>query len=180
MTDSTAEGTYTLVLELAESATVEVGALGAREFAAGGYAYTGSAFGPGGFARVERHRELCAGERDARHWHVDYLLGHPDATVEAVVRTPDEDVECGVSRALVGADDGVGREDGDSAGRGDGTSAGREDGDGTDCGDADGAGERERVPEFGASDCDCESHLVYEADGESLRHAVERVHRTYR
>ncbi|WP_415378986.1 GIY-YIG nuclease family protein [Halosimplex sp. TS25] len=142
MTESTAEGTYTLVLDLFEPATIEVGALGAREFAAGGYAYTGSAFGPGGFARVERHRELCAGERDARHWHVDYLLGHPDVTVDAVVRTPDEDVECEVSRAL--------------------------------------AAERERVAGFGASDCDCESHLVYEADGESLRRAVERVQRMYR
>ncbi|MFC7196510.1 DUF123 domain-containing protein [Halosimplex aquaticum] len=152
MTEPTAEGTYTLVLELAASATIEVGALGAREFAPGWYAYSGSAFGPGGFARVERHRELCAGERDARHWHVDYLLDHPDVRAEAVGRTPDEDVECEVSRLLAG-------EESDDRG---------------------GADERERVPGFGASDCDCGSHLVYEAGGESLRRAVERVHRTYR
>jgi len=136
------EGTYTLLVELTEPATVEVGALGEREFAAGTYAYTGSAFGPGGFARVERHRELAAGERDARHWHVDYLLGHPDAGVAAVVRTADADVECAVSRALAEAD-------------------------GT-----------ERVAGFGASDCECDSHLVRAADGDRLRATVERAHGT--
>ncbi|PSQ22648.1 DUF123 domain-containing protein [Halobacteriales archaeon QS_9_67_15] len=146
MTESTV-GTYTLVLELAAPATTEVGALGAHEFDAGVYAYTGSAFGPGGFARVDRHRELCAGERDARHWHVDYLLGHPDVTVEGVVRTADADVECAVSRALAGATEGEHA-----------------------------ATERERIPEFGASDCDCASHLVYAADGAALRAAVERAH----
>jgi len=133
------EGTYTLLVELAEPATIEVGALGEREFPAGAYAYTGSAFGPGGFARVERHRELAAGERDARHWHIDYLLGHPEASVAAVVRTADADVECAVSRALA-------------------------DGDGI-----------TRVAGFGASDCDCDSHLVA-GEGDRLRRAVERAH----
>ena len=146
MTGSTV-GTYTLVLELAAPATIEVGALDAHEFDAGSYAYTGSAFGPGGFARVERHRELCAGEREARHWHVDYLLGHPDVTVETVVRTAEADIECAVSRALAGDTDG------------EHSSAGSE-----------------RIPDFGASDCGCASHLVYAADGAALRAAVERVH----
>jgi len=135
------EGTYTLVVELAEPATIEVGALGEFEFAAGAYAYTGSAFGPGGFARVERHRELAAGERDARHWHIDYLLGHPEASVAAVVRTVGADVECAVSRALAN-EDGI-----------------------------------ERVAGFGASDCDCDSHLVV-ADGDQLQRAVKRAHGT--
>jgi Uri superfamily endonuclease len=130
------EGTYTLVVELAESATIAVGALGERDFRPGWYAYTGSAFGPGGFARVERHRELAAGERDARHWHVDYLLGHPGAAVESVVRTPGADVECAVSRRL----------DGD------------------------------RVSGFGASDCDCDSHLVYSPDRAGLVWSVEQAH----
>ncbi|QLH75897.1 GIY-YIG nuclease family protein [Halosimplex rubrum] len=134
------EGTYTLLVELATPATIEVGALGEVAFAAGAYAYTGSAFGPGGFARVERHRELAAGERDARHWHIDYLLGHPDAAVEAVVRTADADVECAVGRTLARAD-GI-----------------------------------ERVAGFGASDCDCDSHLVRAAGRERLRGAVERAH----
>ncbi|MFB6184547.1 MAG: DUF123 domain-containing protein [Haloarculaceae archaeon] len=95
-------GTYTLLIDLRERASIEVGAAGIHDFPPGWYAYTGSAFGPGGFARVERHRDLAAGERDARHWHVDYLLGHPAADVDAVVTTADADVECAVSEAIDG------------------------------------------------------------------------------
>ncbi|WP_132058293.1 GIY-YIG nuclease family protein [Halorussus amylolyticus] len=95
-----AEGTYTLLVELPTPETVEFGARGERDLSAGWYAYTGSAFGPGGFARVERHRELARGERGARHWHVDYLLGHPETEISAVVKSTDADVECAVSRAI--------------------------------------------------------------------------------
>lgn len=94
------KGTYTLLIALDEPATVEFGALGERDLRAGWYAYTGSAFGTGGFSRVERHRELAAGERDARNWHVDYLLGHPASRVAEVVKTAGEDVECEVSRGI--------------------------------------------------------------------------------
>jgi len=133
-------GTYTLVVAFDGPATLAVGALGSIEFDADWYAYTGSAFGPGGFARVERHRELAAGERDARHWHVDYLLGHPAAGIERVVRTHGADVECAVAGAL--------------------------------------AAEFDRVPAFGASDCDCASHLVGASTLESLGATVERAHET--
>ncbi|WP_276301116.1 GIY-YIG nuclease family protein [Halorussus lipolyticus] len=95
-----AKGTYTLLIELESDATVEFGAVGERALSSGWYAYTGSAFGTGGFSRVERHRELSAEERDVRHWHVDYLLGHPESRVAEVVKTADEDVECEVSREL--------------------------------------------------------------------------------
>ena len=93
-------GTYTLVLELPADATIEVGALGRHTFAAGHYAYTGSAFGAGGLSRVDRHRELAAGERQVRHWHVDYLLCHPESRLVAVVTTEEVDVECPVARTL--------------------------------------------------------------------------------
>ncbi len=129
-------GTYTLVVSLAEPATIEVGALGERRFSKGWYAYTGSAFGPGGFSRVDRHRDLARGEREVRHWHIDYLLGHPDTTIETVVRTPDRDVECAVARALPDAG----------------------------------------IPGFGASDCDCESHLARAEEEAALLAAVERAH----
>lgn len=129
-------GTYTVVVELPSESTIEVGALGSIDFASGWYAYTGSALGPGGFGRVERHRDLAAGERDTRHWHVDYLLGRPEASIDRVVRTTGADVECAVSRRL----------DGD------------------------------RVSEFGASDCDCDSHLVYLPARDPLLAAVERAH----
>jgi Uri superfamily endonuclease len=95
-------GTYVLVVDVARPTTVEVGALGDRAFAAGAYAYVGSAFGPGGFARVDRHRELASGGRDTRHWHVDYLLGHPATTLEAAVTFPDADRECELAASLPG------------------------------------------------------------------------------
>jgi len=93
-------GTYTLLVSLPEPATVEFGAKGAYDLDAGWYAYTGSAFGAGGLKRVDRHRELAAGERDARHWHVDYLLGHSASSVEAVYVTENEDIECETARRL--------------------------------------------------------------------------------
>ncbi|MFC6724907.1 DUF123 domain-containing protein, partial [Halobium palmae] len=70
-------GTYTLLFELAESTSLEVGALGTHTVPAGWYAYTGSALGSGGFARVCRHERVAAGDHDVRHWHVDYLGGCP-------------------------------------------------------------------------------------------------------
>lgn len=90
-------GTYTLVVRLPDPASVTFGAAGERDLPAGWYAYTGSALGAGGFARVERHRELARGERDVRHWHVDYLLGHPASAVETAVRSAGVDVECSVA-----------------------------------------------------------------------------------
>ncbi|WP_193310126.1 DUF123 domain-containing protein [Halorubrum halophilum] len=118
--ESDAGGTYTLLVDLTAPATIEVGALGAHRFDAGTYAYTGSALGPGGFSRVDRHRRTARGDNDVRHWHVDYLLGHPDARLDRVVRSVGVDVECAVaSRLPAGPLDG-----------------------------------------FGASDCDCASHLA--------------------
>ena len=129
-------GTYTLVVDFDAAATIEVGALGERGFERGWYTYVGSARGPGGFSRVERHRELAAGERETRHWHIDSLLGHPAASVAGVVRTAGVDGECAVAGALDG----------------------------------------ERLPGFGCSDCDCDSHLVYQGEREAALASVERAH----
>ena len=93
-------GTYTLLLRRSEPATIEIGALGEREFPAGWYAYTGSALGAGGFARVDRHHELAAGDRTTRHWHVDYLLGHPGTELPGDVRSPGANRECAVAQRL--------------------------------------------------------------------------------
>ncbi|PSP20379.1 DUF123 domain-containing protein [Halobacteriales archaeon QH_10_67_13] len=132
-------GTYTLLVAMPSADTLTVGALGEITFDAGWYAYTGSALGSGGFARVRRHRELARGERDTRHWHIDYLLGHPETRIAAVVRTgAGIDRECAVGRAL--------------------------------------AAEFAPVPAFGASDCNCDSHLVYADDGEALAAAIARAH----
>lgn len=135
-------GTYTLVLSLPEPATIEVGALGVHAFDDGWYAYTGSALGTGGFARVDRHRALASGERAVRHWHVDYLLCHPASTIESVVETPGEDVECDVATQI-----------GEPA-------------------PIDG----EPIPRFGASDCDCRSHLAFAPDRTALERSVRAAH----
>ncbi|AWB28571.1 GIY-YIG nuclease family protein [Halococcoides cellulosivorans] len=132
-------GTYTLIVELARDRTITVGALGERPFPAGAYAYTGSAFGPGGLARVDRHREIASGERETRHWHVDYLLGDAAATIESVVTAPEADIECAVARSI-------------------------------DAG----------VQGFGASDCDCESHLAHAGDVSALRRTVDDAHAAHR
>ncbi len=93
-------GTYTLLIRLASPAAIEIGALGIYDLPAGWYAYTGSAFGAGGFSRIDRHRRIAAGEHEVRHWHIDYLLGHPAASVADVERYPGADVECAVAAAL--------------------------------------------------------------------------------
>ncbi|ELY68523.1 GIY-YIG nuclease family protein [Natrinema versiforme] len=125
-------GTYVLVIDVTRSATIEVGALGDREFPAGAYAYVGSAFGPGGFSRVDRHRELAGGERETRHWHIDYLLGHPTASLENAITFPNADRECELAGSLPG----------------------------------------DPVPAFGASDCDCEAHLLTAPDAAAIRDAA--------
>jgi len=78
-----------------------------------------------GFSRVDRHRRTARGEHDVRHWHVDHLLGHPDARIDSVVRSVDADVECAVADRLPASP----------------------------------------VDGFGASDCDCGSHLAAGTDG---------------
>jgi endonuclease-3 len=93
-------GTYTLCIELDAPSTIEIGALGTHELPPGAYAYTGSAFGAGGFSRVDRHYELAAGERETRHWHIDYLLGHGNAVISGDIRTPEADIECAVAADL--------------------------------------------------------------------------------
>lgn len=95
-------GVYCLVVALERPATAEVGALGTVSFEPGASVYVGSATGPGGFARVDRHREVAAGERSDGHWHVDALLSLPEASVERAVTTAGADAECALAAALSG------------------------------------------------------------------------------
>ncbi|WP_248895979.1 GIY-YIG nuclease family protein [Haloplanus halobius] len=130
-------GTYTLVLELSRAADVEVGALGDHRVPAGAYAYTGSALGSGGFSRVDRHRRVAAGDHDVRHWHIDYLAGHPATDLHIVVTTSGTDAECAVADRLPTGP----------------------------------------IPGFGASDCNCRSHLAAGKDAETLTNTVSAAHR---
>ncbi|MFC6825322.1 GIY-YIG nuclease family protein [Halopelagius fulvigenes] len=151
-------GTYSLVYELREDARVEVGALGEYEFPAGAYAYVGSAHGSNGLGRVERHCRVAAGNHGIRHWHVDYLGGHPGTDLAAVVASPDDelrslgrrgnlgDSECRLARHLGGSSDASSP-----------------------------AAERPLstpVSGFGSSDCDCDAHLVSGADVQTILSVV--------
>ena len=137
-------GTYVLVFGLDAAATVTVGALGAAGFTAGAYAYVGSAFGSNGLGRVDRHRRVAEGTHDVRFWHVDYLGGHPAASLDSVVAAPGSDVECRLAAALRKRAHDLAPRPADAA----------------------------VPPGFGASDCGCPAHLVAGADAESLRAAA--------
>lgn len=133
---SAAGGTYTLLVDVPTPIAVEVGALGERRIPAGAYAYTGSALGTGGFSRVDRHRRVARGDHDVRHWHIDYLLGHPETDLVRVVRSVGVDVECAVADRLPpGPIDG-----------------------------------------FGASDCDCRSHLAAGDSRDAFAARVREAH----
>jgi endonuclease-3 len=122
VTPDDAGGTYVLLVDVPEPITLDVGALGEHRLPAGAYLYVGSALGSGGFARVDRHRRVAAGEHDVRHWHVDALLGHPATSLHDAYTAAGHAVECATARALVR--DPV-------------------------------------VAGFGASDCDCPTHLAH-------------------
>jgi endonuclease-3 len=99
--DPAAGGSYVLIFGLETTLeAVTVGALGVHQFAAGEYAYVGSAFGPGGFGRVERHRRHLDGDDGTVHWHVDALTTRPEASFVGAVLVPAADVECAVARRL--------------------------------------------------------------------------------
>lgn len=95
-------GTYTLLVDVPDPIEVAFGAAGSHELPAGWAAYTGSAFGPGGLARVDRHREIARGDRDTQHWHIDHVLGHDATRIDTVYVTPGERVECETHRNLPG------------------------------------------------------------------------------
>ncbi len=91
-------GTYALILELHQGATIRVGALGRFEFPPGYFGYVGSAHGPGGLrARIRRH--LRPSEQKRSHWHVDFLLKASRAR-EAWWRTGRDQWECPWAEAL--------------------------------------------------------------------------------
>lgn len=93
-------GTYTLLVELPTARSVTFGAAGDRALESGWYAYTGTAFGPGGLDRVDRHARVARGDNDARHWHVDHLLGAPETSLVATFETHGADRECTVTDRL--------------------------------------------------------------------------------
>ncbi|MDP6664899.1 MAG: GIY-YIG nuclease family protein [SAR202 cluster bacterium] len=87
-------GAYCVLFELDVELTIETGRLGSVSYAAGAYAYVGSAM-KGISARLPHH--LRPPKRP--HWHMDYLRpkGRPTAIV---VAESDLQVECAIARHL--------------------------------------------------------------------------------
>lgn len=93
-------GTYTLLIAVAEAATLAVGRLGRRDFPAGWYTYTGSALGASSVTLATRLRRHLT-TRQTLRWHVDYLLDAPQARVAVAVFAVDpRRLECRVAQAL--------------------------------------------------------------------------------
>ncbi|UCH69759.1 MAG: GIY-YIG nuclease family protein [Candidatus Bathyarchaeota archaeon] len=83
-------GIYTLIVSLSIETWLKVGKLGIQRFPAGYYTYTGSALGIGASSlkqRVARHLKI----RKSKFWHIDFLLAHTNACMEA---------ECNINRSI--------------------------------------------------------------------------------
>lgn len=83
------KGVYSVALEV--EGEVEVGALGDHRFG-GRYLYVGSAMGPGGLKRLDRHASVK--ERGVERWHVDYLLNVGEMVSAVATETEDSGAEC--------------------------------------------------------------------------------------
>ncbi|GBD08660.1 hypothetical protein HRbin22_00901 [Candidatus Thermoflexus japonica] len=97
MSGERTRGVYVLWLEV--SGEVRIGRLG-RWRLDGGYAYVGSARGPGGFRRLQRHREVAEGRNPTRRWHIDFLLAVGAWRGAFILETDDPRMECRLARAL--------------------------------------------------------------------------------
>jgi len=96
------KGVYCLVL-FNGPCTIRVGALGNLAFPGGWHVYTGSAMGPGGLARVQRHIRLAESRSQTRRWHIDYLLGDVGICLLSAMYAPTtRTVECELAQAIGG------------------------------------------------------------------------------
>ena len=93
------KGIYSLIIFLPLARRIMVGSLGAMDFSRGYYSYTGSARGPGGLKRVDRHILVSQGIKKTRRWHIDYLLPHC-SFVEAIITRTEVDLECKIAQAI--------------------------------------------------------------------------------
>jgi len=92
-------GIYTLILSLPQAGQITVGSLGVIDFAQGYYSYTGSARGPGGLKRVDRHILVSEGIKKTRRWHIDYLLPSASFLDVSITKTT-LNLECCIAEAI--------------------------------------------------------------------------------
>ncbi len=90
------KGLYLLLLEV--HGRLLVGRLGTLDFS-GWYVYVGSAQGPAGLKRIQRHSDYGTRTSAPLRWHVDVLLAS-GALRGAVVALTDERLECRLAEGL--------------------------------------------------------------------------------
>ncbi len=96
------KGVYALVFSNSPC-SLRVGSLGKVRFRGGWHVYVGSARGPGGFARVSRHRRLALARDRVPRWHVDHLLVSPCFALRHLLCGPSGgDLECALAGMLAG------------------------------------------------------------------------------
>jgi Uri superfamily endonuclease len=96
------KGVYALVFSN-RPCSLRIGALGEIPFRRGWHIYIGSATGPGGFARVRRHRHLARSRDRPPRWHVDHILLSPRFTLRYALCGPSPgNLECTLAGALGG------------------------------------------------------------------------------
>ncbi len=91
-------GAYRLVLRLDRTVVVTPGRLGERRLSRGSYLYLGSAKRALS-KRVARHRRLAEEKTGRLHWHIDWLLTHPDVRLIRI-DTVDGGDECALARGI--------------------------------------------------------------------------------
>ena len=70
-------GAYILHLKTERDLMLRTGSLGNIALPSGHYVYIGSAR-KSISGRVNRHKRLAETKRGKRHWHIDYMLAHPE------------------------------------------------------------------------------------------------------
>ena len=82
----TIQGSYCLCIRVKKDLRIRIGALGLLHFSKGLYIYIGSALNSL-IPRLRRHLKTNTGEGRAIHWHIDYLLSHPNVEIEGIYAT---------------------------------------------------------------------------------------------
>jgi len=101
--DFSQKGVYCLIFENHKCA-LPVGKKGEFSFEKGYHIYVGSALGPGGLKRMQRHIRFSRDKDKNPKWHVDYLhLGPAFRLVSAVCAATPERLECRLAGAVGGS-----------------------------------------------------------------------------
>ncbi|WP_440949155.1 GIY-YIG nuclease family protein [Methanosphaerula subterraneus] len=96
------KGIYCLCLRNSLT-SLSIGRLGERTFEEGWHLYVGSALGPGGLARADRHQRLAAARDRRPTWHIDHLLISDRFRLAAVITAETTDpLECALAAAIGG------------------------------------------------------------------------------